>query len=325
VGNAGRSEAGEKGGDIAGIGNGECARRAVVGERETKKRGSDGVSFDVIEGGKTGDKEGKVGGVVVLHTEVVHHQDESDRSGGVAEKTRGGGLEKIKGLEKRDKTEIGQLSCLFEAVHSLLNSEDYVRLSCLVLFEEGLEGEARQDGWRKDVSVNFDELGGGKRGLKVKIGEVNGPKDSIRRDNRVEKDVHAWERSDEGGGRYGRLETVATGCASHTPVDVRVVRSRRARKEERGGRPFFFCNGIVIGGVGCSEVDGAEGAGSFNELNKLVVACPQPLLPVGARHSRAESEGRAGGIQIQYRSGGGGKRGDGGWGKPFCGEGLGRR
>jgi hypothetical protein len=67
VGNAGRSEAGEKGGDIAGIGNGECARRAVVGERETKKRGSDGVSFDVIEGGKTGDKEGKVGGVVVLH------------------------------------------------------------------------------------------------------------------------------------------------------------------------------------------------------------------------------------------------------------------
>jgi hypothetical protein len=44
--------------------------------------------------------------VVVLHTEVVHHQDESDRSGGVAEKTMGGGLEEFKGLEKRDKTEI---------------------------------------------------------------------------------------------------------------------------------------------------------------------------------------------------------------------------
>ena len=46
-------------------------------------------------------------------------------------------------------------------------------------------------------------------------------------------------------------------------------------------------------------MDGAEGAGSFNELNKLVVACPQPLLPVGARHSRAEIEGRAGRGQIQ--------------------------
>ena len=43
---------------------------------------------------------------MILHTEVIHHQDESDRMGGVAEKTRGGGLEKVKGLEKRDNTEI---------------------------------------------------------------------------------------------------------------------------------------------------------------------------------------------------------------------------
>ena len=60
----------------------------------------------MIEGGETGDKEGKVGGVVVLHAEVIHHQDESDRAGGVAEKTRGVGLVEVKGLEKRDKTEI---------------------------------------------------------------------------------------------------------------------------------------------------------------------------------------------------------------------------
>ena len=35
-------------------------------------------------------------------------------------------------------------------------------------------------------------------------------------------------RSDEGGGRDRRLETVATGGASHTPVHVRVVRAGRA-------------------------------------------------------------------------------------------------
>jgi hypothetical protein len=34
-------------------------------------------------------------------------------------------------------------------------------------------------------------------------------------------------------------------------------------------------------------MDGAEGAESFNELNKLGVAGPQPLLLVGARYSRA--------------------------------------
>jgi hypothetical protein len=39
-----------------------------------------------------------------------------------------------------------------------------------VLFEEGLEGEARQDGWRKDVSVDFDKLWGGERRFKVEVG-----------------------------------------------------------------------------------------------------------------------------------------------------------
>jgi hypothetical protein len=61
------------------------------------------VSFYVVECRETGDKEGKVGGVVVLHTEVVHHQDKGDRASGVAEKTRGVCLEEVKGLEKRDK------------------------------------------------------------------------------------------------------------------------------------------------------------------------------------------------------------------------------
>jgi hypothetical protein len=55
-------------------------------------------------------------------------------------------------------------------------------------------------------------------------------------------------------------------------------------------------------------MDGAEGAGSFNELDKLGVTCSQPLLPVGARHSRAEGEGGTRGIEIQDRSGGGGER-----------------
>ena len=91
-----------------------------------------------------------------------------------------------------------------------------------------MEGEARQDGWRKDVRIDFNKLRGGERGLKVEICEVHRSKESIRRDNRVEKDVYAGKRSDEGGGRDRRLETVAAGGASHTPVDARVVRPVRA-------------------------------------------------------------------------------------------------
>jgi hypothetical protein len=94
------------------------------------------VSFDVIEGGETGDKESKVGGVVVLHTEVVHHQDKSYRTRGMTEKTRGEGLMEVKGGKERDKTEIGQLTCLFEAVHRFVDAKQEKLFACFILLEE---------------------------------------------------------------------------------------------------------------------------------------------------------------------------------------------
>ena len=103
-----------------------------MGKRETKKFSGERVGFGVIRSGETGDKESKVGRVVVLHTEVIHHQDKSDWAGGVTEKTWGESLVEVEALEERDKTKIGQFTCFFEAVHSLLYAEDYVRLSGFV-------------------------------------------------------------------------------------------------------------------------------------------------------------------------------------------------
>jgi len=45
-------------------------------------------------------------------------------------------------------------------------------------------------------------------------------------------------------------------------------------------------------------MNGAEGAGSVNELYQLVVASLQPLIPVGARQGGTESEGGTGGIEV---------------------------
>ncbi len=95
MGNTMGSKADKEDRNVTRIGDSESAVKTVVVEGETKKRRSDGVSFDVVEGGKTGDKESKVGGVVVLHTEVVHHQDKGYRAGGVAEKTGGVGLMEV--------------------------------------------------------------------------------------------------------------------------------------------------------------------------------------------------------------------------------------
>ena len=108
-----------------------------MGKRETKKFSGERVGFGVIRSGETGDKESKVGRVVVLHTEVIHHQDKSDWAGGVTVKTWGESLVEVEALEERDKTKIGQFTCFFEAVHSLLYAEDYVRLSGFVLLDKG--------------------------------------------------------------------------------------------------------------------------------------------------------------------------------------------
>ncbi len=70
-------------------------------------------------------------------------------------------------------------------------------------------------------------------------------------------------------------------------------------------------------------MDGTEGPGNFDELNKLVVASQQPLQTVGVSKSRAEGEGRARGVKVEDRDrkrrdrcgGGGGEKVFGGGGR----------
>jgi hypothetical protein len=48
-------------------------------------------------------------------------------------------------------------------------------------------------------------------------------------------------------------------------------------------------------------VNGTEGPGSFDELDELVVASPQPLQTVGASKCGAEGEGRPRGVKVEDR------------------------
>ncbi len=96
---------------------------------------------------------------MVLDAEVVHDQDKCNRARGVAEKTGGKGLVKVERLKERDESEIGEFTCLFEAVHRFLYTENDVRLSHLILLDEGEKRKARQDFGGKNVRMNFNELG----------------------------------------------------------------------------------------------------------------------------------------------------------------------
>ena len=157
---AGRSEAGQEGRDITGVGDSEGSRRAVVIEREAEEFCGEGVGFTMIQGREARDEKGEVRGVLVFDAEVVNYQDKGDGAGGVTEKTGGKGLVKVEGVEEGDKAKVRQLTCFFEAVHRLLYTEDDVRLSGFVLFCEGMEEKARQDSWGEKVSIYFYVLGG---------------------------------------------------------------------------------------------------------------------------------------------------------------------
>jgi hypothetical protein len=76
----------------------------------------------------------------------------------VTEKTGGKGLMEVERLKERDETEIGELTCLFEAVHRFLNTENDVRLSRFICLDEGEKRKARQDFGGEKVSINFYEL-----------------------------------------------------------------------------------------------------------------------------------------------------------------------
>ena len=104
---SGRSEAGQEGRDITGVGDSEGSRRAVVIEREAEEFCVEGVGFTMIQGREARDEKGEVRGVLVFDAEVVNDQDKGDGAGGVTEKTRGEGLVKVEGLEEGDKAKVG--------------------------------------------------------------------------------------------------------------------------------------------------------------------------------------------------------------------------
>ena len=101
----------------------------------------------------------------------------------------------------------------------------------------------------------------------------------------------------EGGARRGK--TVTTRSAANTTVYARRVAALGAGEEERRGGPLLLRHGVVVRGEGGGVVDGTEGPGSFDKLNKLVVASLQPLQTVGASEGGAEGEGRAGRVKVK--------------------------
>ena len=101
-----------------------------------------------------------------------------------------------------------------------------------------------ENGGRKLMGKEFNILGRVERNAKVKVGEVDGPKESVVRDNRVEKDVDSRERGDLGGGGSGGGKTVTTRSAANTTVYARRVAALGAGRRREAGDHFSFATGL---------------------------------------------------------------------------------
>jgi hypothetical protein len=116
------------------------------------------MGFNMVHGCKTRNKIIKIVAIGVLNTEVVHDQTKGDGAGGVAKKAWGRGLNETERQEKSDKLQVGQLTCFFETVESLVGAKENILLAVPICLDERVETEARQDCGRIRGNINFEEL-----------------------------------------------------------------------------------------------------------------------------------------------------------------------
>jgi hypothetical protein len=111
------------------------------------------------------------------------------------------------------------------------------------------------------------------------------------------------------GGGAGRLEAVTAGGAANATVHAGGGASERAGEKEGGERPFLLGNGVEVGWGRGGEMDGTEGASSFDQLHQFGVAGEKPLQAVGTSESRSVGERRAGRVEVKDGGAGGGDGG----------------
>ena len=167
--------------------------------------------------------------------------------------------------------------------------------------DEGEKVKVGENSGSELLGKEFDILGRVERSAKIKVREVDRPKEGVVRHDRVEQNIDSRKRSDLSGGGAGRGKTVTTRSAANTTVYARRVAALGAGEEERSGGPLLLRHRVVVRGEGGGVVDGTEGSGSFDELNELVVTTLQPLQTEGASESRVEGEGRARRVKVEDR------------------------
>ena len=150
---------------------------------------------------------------------------------------RCGGLHETRRRQERDKTQVRQLTGIFQTINGLIDAEDDEALAVAGSAYEGKERETGKDCRGVGVYVDSDELALGEResdgSAKVEIGEVERAEVGILRDGGVEGAVEGNEGSDVGRGRARGGKAVTTRSSAHASIDVVLERTKVTWGRER--------------------------------------------------------------------------------------------
>jgi hypothetical protein len=116
------------------------------------------------------------------------------------------------------------------------------------VLDEGEEVKAKEDRVGEEMGGEFDVLRRGEVSAKVEVRQIDGLKESMRRDDRVEKKIDAGKRSDVGGGDAGRLKPITPSRTAYAAVNVRGEEAEWARDGEGRRGPLLLWDGIEVSG-----------------------------------------------------------------------------
>ena len=134
--------------------------------------------------------------------------------------------------------------------------------------------------WAVVGGVQLEEFREGHGATEVEVRDVHSAEKGALGDRRVQNALHCGEISSGGSDGVGYLYTVSAGGA--------------ANATDNGILYPFLTGYLVIVGRGFGGLHaGGEGTGNPYELNQLLAAQMQPLVPIGARETSIPFEGAA--------------------------------
>jgi hypothetical protein len=170
------------------------------------------------------------------------------------------------------------------------------------MFNKGEEIEAREDRVGEEMGGELNELGMGKISPKVEVSKVNGCKEGVGRDDRVNEKIDAGERGDVGGG--GGKKTQGGHLRRCRELGDRS--GPGMRREERDHFSLGMGLKYPVGERGGAEMHRAESGSGVDQLHQFGVAGKKPLGTEGTRQSRLEGKRGAREIEVEDEGAGGG-------------------